>query len=147
MAAPDNKTGVVGKTRWQWRLRFKSPMAPSRGVWDVTIETNSPDYDTARIVAEDYLQTKMAHPNTSPPIILEPLIAHMQDEVNPAKFAKLRQAQAAAENPAKPTLEKGAGDDRPASAPFSGESVGAGAPAPGPGGRAVQANRHERIGQ
>src|SRR2546425_550608 len=68
------------KTRWQWKLRFKSPLAPTRGVWDVLIETNSPEYDNARKVADFYLSDRMPHPSTRF-VMLEPAIAFSEDEM------------------------------------------------------------------
>jgi len=68
------------KTRWQWKLRFKSAMAPSRGVWDVCIESNSSDYDNAKKVADDYLTVMMPHPSTRF-VMLEPFVAYSEDEM------------------------------------------------------------------
>jgi len=47
-----------------WELRYRSPLAPSKGVDDIIISTDTDDEQQARKVADDFLATKVAHPST-----------------------------------------------------------------------------------
>ncbi len=116
------------KTRWQWKLRYKSAMSPSRGVYDVLIESNSADYDQARWVAEDYLKSKMAHPSTRF-VMLEPAVAHSEDEAaREGRFYVRPKVE-----DTRPVDGKDKEPAGPPQAPFSGSSTGQ--------------NRQERVGQ
>jgi hypothetical protein len=94
-------------------------MSPTRGVYDVLIETNSADYDEARWVAEDYLKTKMAHPSTKL-IMIEPAVAHSQDEAAREGRFYPRPAQPE-DRPVDGNVKEPSG---PPQAPFSGSSSG-----------------------
>ncbi len=50
--------------RFDWQLRYRSPLSPTKGVDDVTIQTNSTDEGRAKVVAEFWLGKAMAHPGT-----------------------------------------------------------------------------------
>lgn len=48
----------------QWQLTYRSPIADSKGVDNVLIETNSTHEHVAREVATYWLETHRAHPST-----------------------------------------------------------------------------------
>jgi hypothetical protein len=98
-------------------------MSPTRGVYDVTIESNSADYDEARWVAEDYLKSKLAHPSTKF-IMLEPAVAHSQDEAAKEGRFYPRPVREDASRPVDGKDKEPSGP--PPQAPFSGSSAGRG---------------------
>jgi hypothetical protein len=48
----------------QWQLRYRSPLAPTKGVDDVIIETDSDHEPDAHALAQWWLATHMASPAT-----------------------------------------------------------------------------------
>ena len=55
-----------------WELRYRSPLSPSKGVDDVLVQTDAREgesvdaaYKRAKVVADYWLGTARAHPNTT----------------------------------------------------------------------------------
>lgn len=47
-----------------WKLRYRSSLAKTRGVDEVLIQTTQPDYTKAKQVADFWLSKHRAHPST-----------------------------------------------------------------------------------
>lgn len=54
----------MANQRTQWQLRYRSPLAPTKGVDDVIIETEADDPAEARTLADWWLATKVGSPST-----------------------------------------------------------------------------------
>lgn len=54
----------MANQRTQWQLRYRSPLAPTKGVDDVIIETEADDAAEARKLADWWLATKVPSPST-----------------------------------------------------------------------------------
>lgn len=54
----------MASLRIQWQLRYRSPLAPTRGVDDVIIETETEDQAEADKLAKWWLDTKVPSPST-----------------------------------------------------------------------------------
>jgi len=76
-----------------WQLRFRSPLALTRGVDDAQIETNSTDPARAEAVGRFWLSRNMAHPDTRF-VFVRPWCVQTEDDME-AALALAAGAQAA----------------------------------------------------
>ena len=105
-----------------WTLRYKSPLADSKGVEDVTLTTHTDNEPKAREVAEDWLGRFRSNPNTKF-ISLKRACVWTEDQMYAARAADLK-AKELATGPDAPTsrgLEPG--DDLSGSVPGAGNTV------------------------
>lgn len=63
-----------------WDLRYRSPLAPTRGVDDVQIQTNSRDELRAREVAKHWLGKAMPSPATVL-VYVRPAVVQTEDDM------------------------------------------------------------------
>ena len=97
-----------------WKARIKSPATPSKGVWDLIVETDEDDKAAALEVVKYLLNTKYSHPNTTPhPMFIEHFCDKTQREMR---------AELAAHG--RPVEEK-PGPDASVSAARGGTTIGA----------------------
>lgn len=81
-----------------WELRYRSPIAPTKGVDTVEIQTNSNDVSRAKVVAEYWLGKERPHPSTKF-VYVRPAIVQTEDDMENelATLAGKKPPQAAAE--------------------------------------------------
>lgn len=84
-------------------LRYRSPIADTKGVDDVWIEIESQDFkeDRARAVAEDWLSRERPHPSTRL-IFVRPAVVHSEHRMVALRKAEEggKRAQATVSQPA-----------------------------------------------